>query len=117
MSAHVLLNLLKELGKSDNMHNLTRIDMYNGLSQVYCIKFEGNISLRNGYLIKATDKRAFYDQYVFIKWMKKTWIQISWLHQKPADLNRPLVKNMYQKIIFSFLNHNMCYGCSNEQSQ
>ena len=30
---------------------------------------------------------------------------------------RPLVKSMYQKIFFLFLNQNICYGYSKEPSQ
>ena len=39
---HYLYRLKKSLNKSEN-YNLTSLVMYNGLSQVYCIKQEGNI--------------------------------------------------------------------------
>ena len=32
-------------------------------------------------------------------------------------VNKPLVRSAYQKIIFFFLNQNICFGYSNEQSQ
>ena len=33
------------------------------------------------------------------------------------EVNRPLVKSAYQKIIFLFLNQNICCGYSKELSQ